>query len=318
MSRDNQARKWQITLNKPLEKGYDHAKIREELSQIKSLMYYCMADEAGQTHHTHIYIVCSSAIRFSTLKNRFPEAHLEIARGSSEQNFQYISKTGKWKNDHKHGTQIPGTFEQHGEMPIERPGARSDLADLYDLIKSGASNFEIMEQSPEYLLHTDKIERVRQIIKAEEFKEIFRELEVIYIYGKTGIGKTRYVMEKHGYSNVYRITDYVHPFDNYKGEDVILFDEYHGQLKLTDMLNYLDGYPLDLPCRYSNKQACYTKVYIVSNISFEAQYGNFKLEQPNTWNALKRRIHSFIAFDNDQNPLNYFREKCGQYQNKLQ
>ncbi|CAH1215710.1 hypothetical protein PAECIP111893_04011 [Paenibacillus plantiphilus] len=80
-------------------------------------------------------------------------------------------------------------------MPVERPGARNDLADLYDLIKSGASNYEIMEQSPEYLLHTDKIERVRQIIKAEQFKEVFRELEVTYMWGKTGIGKTRHVME---------------------------------------------------------------------------------------------------------------------------
>lgn len=145
-------------------------------------------------------------------------------------------------------------------------------------------------------MHTDKIERVRQIIKAEEFKDKFRELTVTYIWGKTGVGKTRHVMEKYGYSNVYRVTDYVHPFDNYKGEEVILFDEYRGQLKIHDMLNYLDGYPLELPCRYSNKQACYTKVYIISNISFEQQYPNIKVEQINTWNALKRRIHRFELF----------------------
>ncbi|WP_148501016.1 P-loop NTPase family protein [Paenibacillus rubinfantis] len=103
------------------------------------------------------------------------------------------------------------------------------------MIKSGASNYQIMESAPEYLLHTDKIERVRQIIKAEEYKDKFRELEVAYIWGKTGVGKTRHVMEKFGYQNVYRVTDYIHPFDNYKGEDVILFDEFRGQLKIHDM-----------------------------------------------------------------------------------
>ncbi len=57
------------------------------------------------------------------------------------------------------------------------------------------------------------------------------------------------------------------------------------------MLNYLDGYPVELPCRYANKQACYTKVYILSNIPFEQQYPNIQAEQPETWLALKRRIH---------------------------
>jgi len=292
MPRDSQARKWQITINVPLEKGYDHAKIKELLSELKSLIYFCMADEAGQTHHTHIYIVCVSAVRFSTLKNKFPEAHLEIAKGTSEQNRDYISKSGKWEKDKKHGTQIPGTFEEYGEMPIERPGARNDLADLYDKIRSGASNYEIMDESPEYLFHIDKIERARQVVKAEEFKEKFRELNVSYLWGKTGVGKTRLVMEKYGYSNVYRVTDYIHPFDAYKGEDVILFDEFRSQIKIHDMLNYLDGYPIELPCRYSNKQACYTKVYIISNISFDQQYRNLKIEQPQTWLALKRRIHN--------------------------
>lgn len=214
MTRDSQSRKWQLTINAPLEKGYDHSKIKELLSELKSLVYFCMADEAGQTHHTHIYINCSSAVRFSSLKNKFPEAHLEIAKGTSEQNRDYITKSGKWEDDKKHGTQIPGTFEEYGELPIERPGARNDLSDLYDRIHSGASNYEIMDESPEYLFHIDKIERARQVIRAEEFKDKFRELTVSYLWGKKGVGKTRHVMEKYGYSNVYRVTDYVHPFDN--------------------------------------------------------------------------------------------------------
>ena len=79
IANDSQSRKWQITINNPLDKGYDHARIVEELAKIKSCVYWCMSDEIGSTHHTHIYIACSSAVRFSTLKNRFNGAHLEIA-----------------------------------------------------------------------------------------------------------------------------------------------------------------------------------------------------------------------------------------------
>lgn len=299
MTRDTQSRKWHITINNPIDKGFSHDKIKETLGSFKSLIYYCMADEAGQTHHTHVYIFCSSAVRFSTMKNKFPEAHLEIAKGTSEQNRDYIQKSGKWENDTKHGTIIPGTFEEYGEMPIERPGARNDLADLYDMIKSGASNYEIIEQAPEHLMHIDRIERARQIIKAEEFKDTFRNLEVTYIFGPTGMGKTRSVMEKYGYSNVYRVTDYTHPFDSYKGEDVILLDEYRGQFKPSMLLVLLDGYPCELPCRYANKQACYTKVYIISNEPFEKLYPETRMKNPYTWAALRRRIHD-IQFINGQ------------------
>jgi len=308
--KDSQSRKWQITLNNPIDKGYTHDKIKERIDKLNSIIYWCMADEVGTRHHTHIYIAFTNGVRFSTLKNRFNEAHLEIARGTSEQNRDYIAKSGKWENDKKHGTNIAGTFEEYGEIPIERQGARNDLADLYDMIKSGASNYQIMEETPEFMFHLDKIERARQTIKAETYKDIFRTMEVTYIWGETGTGKTRNILEEYGYSNVYRVTDYTHPFDAYKGEDVIVFDEYHSQFKIQDMLNYLDGYPMELPCRYTNKQACYTKAYIISNIELSEQYPIIMISQTNTWNAFIRRIHKIIKFPHDTKQEEALIQEC--------
>ena len=79
-------------------------------------------------------------------------------------------------------------------------------------------------------------------------------------------------MDRYGDGNVYRVTNYKHPFDGYKGEPVILFDEFRSSLPLPDMLNYLDVYPLMLPSRYADRVACYTRVFIVSNIPLEEQY----------------------------------------------
>ena len=107
------------------------------------------------------------------------------------------------------------------------------------------------------------------------------------------------VMEKYGYSAVYRVTDYSHPFDGYKGQDVIIFEEFRSSLSIGDMLNYLDGYPLELPCRYANKVACYTKVYMISNIPLEQQYRNVQVDNPETWNAFRRRIKQVQHKTND-------------------
>ena len=293
---DTQCRKWQITINNPVDKGYTHTRIAEELQAMKSLVYYCMADEAGQTHHTHAYVAFFSAVRFSTLKSHFPEAHLEAARGSSAQNRDYICKEGKWAADKKHGTKIAGTFEEWGEIPAEQQGRRTDIDYLYELVKEGAGDLEILEAYPRAMMYLDKIERVRQTLKAEKYAVEFRLLEVIYIWGPTGTGKTRGVMEQYGYDKVCRVTDYDHPFEKYHGEDVLIFDEYRSQVKMFEMLNYLDGYPLQLPCRYANRTACYTKVYLISNIPLEQQYKNIQYDEPATWAAFRRRIHKVIEY----------------------
>ena len=216
-----------LTVNSPKEE-WSHDKIKEILGML-NLRYYCMADEIGleeQTYHTHIFfVVRTSAIRFSTVKKLFPTAHIEPAQGSSEENRNYIQKSGKWENDAKGETSVEGTFEEWGELPKEKPGERTDLAVLYQLVKDGFSNFEIMETNANFILNLDKIEKARQAVREQQYRDTFRELETIYIWGKTGTGKTRGVMEKYSYSSVYRVTDYSHPFDSYAGEDVLLLDD---------------------------------------------------------------------------------------------
>ncbi len=210
-----------------------------------------------------------------------------MCNGTAQENMEYVSKTGKWEKDKKHETCVPDTFEEHGEMPVERKGRKSDIDDIYVMLKDGLSNYQIMEQIPESLLNLDKIEIARQTIIQEKYKDHWRNLDICYIYGATGTGKTRSVMDKYGYSNVFRVTDYSHPFDNYKGQDVVIFEEFRSSVKLSDMLNYLDGYPLELPCRYANKYACYTKVFLISNIPLTDQYSDDRTENTS---AFIRRI----------------------------
>ncbi len=103
-------------------------------------------------------------------------------------------------------------------------------------------------------------------------------------------------MEKFGYSNVYRITNYKHPFDQYQGQDVIVFEEFQSSLPINQMLIYLDGYPIALPCRYADKIACYTKVYILSNIDIGEQYIDVQHHYQETWKAFLRRINTIKVF----------------------
>lgn len=214
---DKQSRKWQLTINSPADKGLDHEAIKKTLEEFKSLVYWCMADEVGldtQTPHIHIYMTLRSPAKFSLVKKRFPEAHIEAVKGTAQENRDYIRKEGKWTNDPKADTSVPGTFEEWGEMPEEPgQGARSDIAEIYRQIDEGMSNAEIMAANPDSAKHIHIMDKVRQDILEARYKDTWRDLDVTYLFGPTETGKTRGVMEAQGYGNVYRVTDYNHPLE---------------------------------------------------------------------------------------------------------
>lgn len=306
---DKQSRKWQLTINNPQTHNLDHDYIKQVLGQFKNCVYWCMSDEIATTgtYHTHLFMVLKSPAKFSTVKKRFPEAHIEAAKGTVQENRDYVQKSGKWAEDEKADTSVPGTFEESGEPPDEPgQGVRTDITQLYHLIaEEGMSNAQVMEQNPELAAHIGKMDKIRQDILEARYRETWRDLDVTYIWGQTATGKTRGVMEKHGYSNVYRVTDYSHPFDRYAQEPVLLLDEFRSNLLIGDMLDYLDGYPLALPARYANRQACFDTVYIISNIDLREQYPNIQGTDAETWRAFLRRIHRVIEYRKDGAPIDH-------------
>ena len=55
--KDTMTRKWQITINNPKEKGMTHDYIVQKISELKSVIYWCMADEVargGYISHTYL------------------------------------------------------------------------------------------------------------------------------------------------------------------------------------------------------------------------------------------------------------------------
>lgn len=308
-----QGRKWQITINNPLEHGFDHDAIKIALHAFKGLLYYCLCDEEGdecQTRHTHVFFVLRNPCTAERVNNLFPKMHRERAVGTSEENRAYVLKDGTKYNkqsdghysytdsggkDHE-GINFSDTFEEWGEMPQEQQGKSKASEIIVSMVKDGASSMEIVNTVAVAYKDLDKIDRMRSMYRDAEFSTKWRNLEVTYIYGPTGAGKTRSVMDTYGYDMVYRVTDYHHPFDTYDGQDVIIFEEFRGGLKHGDMLNYLDGYPLLLPCRYYNRQACYTKAFIITNLKPDELYTGV---DDASRRAFFRRIGNIIRYNAD-------------------
>lgn len=303
MAANTQSRKWALTINNPQDCGLDH----ETLAQILHRFcpgYFCMADEIATTgtFHTHVFLYAPSPVRFSTVKNRFPTAHIERAYGSAKENRDYIRKEGKWADDRKAETSVAGSFMEWGTLPKEGEEKDPKMHKLLQNVKGGLSTTEIIDETPSFAFKSRDIDALRQTYLAERFRRENRALEVCYLFGASGSGKTRSIFEKYPAEAICRITDYGRNgvrFDAYHGQDVLVFEEFASQIEIADMLNFLDVYPLMLPARYNDRVACYTKVCITSNLPLSAQYSFTQIHSRETWRAFLRRIHRVIEFRRD-------------------
>ena len=64
-------------------------------------------------------------------------------------------------------------------MPVERQGARNDLADLVSMIASGMSDYQIIQEMPEAMLQLDKISQTRQVLISETARKVWRDISVM-------------------------------------------------------------------------------------------------------------------------------------------
>jgi hypothetical protein len=276
------SRNWVLTINHQKKLRYDNDELLKIIQDIPSISFTAFQLEQGEqgTLHHQAYLHFKNAKTFDSIKKAFPLSHIEEMRGSSDQAITYCTKEE---------TRV-GESVMWGEVPEQ--GKRNDYIEINNMLVNGATNDDIRRRFPtQYFLNRNKIEAVRQDLLEERFGYEYRYLSVIYMHGSTGIGKSRYVVEKYGYQNCYRISNYKNPFDTYKGEDVIVFEEFRESLPIEQMLEYLDGYPSRLPARYNDKVACYTKVYVISNWDFNKQYSRTKRNDIETYNAFERRFN---------------------------
>ena len=98
------------------------------------LSYIIVGHEVGDsgTPHLQIYFQLAKAVRFNTIRSWdvFSRMHLESARGSDEDNFQYCSKQGNY-------------FEI-GTRKHNKPGIRTDLLSVKKATDNGESYVSLL------------------------------------------------------------------------------------------------------------------------------------------------------------------------------
>lgn len=307
-----------VTMENYQKHGLDHDSICKIISGFKSLLYGCFDLEISTNGvpHSHAYLVFANQVRVTTVKNAFGDfVHIEKARGSHAQCLAYCEKSGESNADKKE-TQIEGSFWETGERPLDRSEKRESVwANVYELAKEGEmSALEILEEYPSLSNQLSKVEALVEKFKAQKSKRQWRKIEVIILYGATATGKTTWVYEQYGLENVYRVTDYDHPYDSYSGEETICYDEadfWADCMNLSTILQLTDKFPLGaaLSRRYNNLVPEFDTCVFISN---EDPNEFYPFAPAKKWNALLRRVSHIYRFDGigkvvEEDKTNYIR-----------
>jgi len=276
-------RAWCFTLNNPTENEIEG--VREGL---QAALRGCFGHEVAESGTPHLqgYLEFKHAVTLTSCKKRIgsDRAHLEVRRGTPFEAWSYCAKDGQ--------------FEEWGDAPLEDEDPNDSWGLALRMLEEGGNVLDVLRRWPGHIRSIGALERAKVAIENAE-TGVWRNLEVTYISGEPGCGKTRMVMENEGYGAVYRVRKGNNPWDGYDGQEAVLFDEFRSDFKLAAMLEWLDGYPVALPARYTDRIAKFTRVYIVSNWTLKEQYPTVQESDPITWQALLRRIHQVFRMDGE-------------------
>jgi hypothetical protein len=275
-------RNWAFTWYQNEESIMDSETIKmnfDNIGEVRYLIFQLERSERADKSHYQGVVIFKNAVRFNSIKAVFHTMHLDHINGNLIDSINYAKKTQ---------TRVNGPYE-YGEIPNK--GKRSDLYAIHEMLEDGNTLEDIRKVHPtQFLIYQNNIKAYYLDVTTKNFQYSNRKLKVLFIYGKTGVGKSRFVLSLFDRSKIYRVTDYNNPFDEYINEPVIVLDEFRGQFDISYLLNLLDIYPLKLKARYNNKIACFDWVFIISNQPLEKIYSKIKMSDLETFKALIRRI----------------------------
>ena len=144
------------------------------------------------------------------VKKLLPRAHLEVCRGSSEENIAYCSKDGQILEFGER----PMTPKEKGEK------VRAKWREVVDLAVSGDLD-PIQQDHPQvYLAHYSSLKKI-----AKDHMKRPRDLDTVcgeWHYGAAGTGKTTAVRDAHPDAYIKSRDKW---WDGYNGEPVVILDD---------------------------------------------------------------------------------------------
>lgn len=275
----NRCRAWCYTLNNPTSESIELLRSGQLFKDL-ACRYMVSQVETGEagTPHVQGYVYFTHRKSFSQVRDLLPSgSHIEAARGSAEQNRVYCTKSQG---------RLQGPFE-FGRIP--RQGERTDIKDAMTLVKNGVRRRQIAETYPNtWCRYWKALAQYRLLCsKKRDWKT-----RVVYVYGPTGTGKSRFAAT---FKNAYWKPSGTKWFDGYQNEPVVVMDEMNkAWFSFDTFKRLLDRYPMIVEPKLGGMNFDAHTIIITSNVEPKQLYRKLFDYRPNAYLELIRRIDVLI------------------------
>lgn len=242
MDKEIRSRAWCLTIN-----NFEEEEL-ETIKGLKGIVYAIVGNEVAPetgTRHLQVYLHYKNATKFTTLKKKFPTAHIEPAKGTAEQNKIYCSKEA--------------VIYETGELP--KQGKRTDIEEIRDVLNEGGKMRDIIP-----------IAKSCQSVRMAEIHLSYFETKrdwkpkVRWFWGATGTGKshTAHQMMEDPYVAM-TSAKWWQGYDAH--EEVIIDDMRKDFCKYHELLRMLDRYAFQVECKGGSRQFVARHIIITSCFS---------------------------------------------------
>lgn len=283
--------------------------VEEIIKRLKNVSYVIIGLEVGKegTEHIQGYFEVPNPRVVGGLSKALKCAHLEPRNGTRDQAITYCKKDGKFLE-----------WYATPDQPPPGQGARTDLKELVSAIRDGLKVDDIVIENPAiYHQYGRTFNKVEDLAMRRKYRT--EMTTCIWYWGPTGVGKSHVAFD--GYSPT---THYVYPNDNgwwdgYAQQEVVILNDFRGEIPYNEMLQMIDKYPHWVRRRGREPLPFTTKHVIVTsalppNYVYQMQHTQDSIAQ------LLRRVHvvHLNEFYIDENLGTELKSSEGNSSNKLQ
>lgn len=243
---------------------------------MQHIEYIILQEERGHeegTLHWQGFMILKDKKRLSWMKRHIhPTAHFEVTKGTNEQARDYCKKED---------TYTGGLRLEEGKFPErEKAGKASErleraAAELDDIKEGYKRPRDVPSMT---LLQCGFIPAYKELT-ADILGPYRPELKIITMVGPPATGKS-YCIQRYFPGHGRCICGNNGVWFQNPLADVMVFEEFCGQIQLQRMLQYLDPYPLALEVKGGMRPAMYSIVIITSNTPPSGWYKGDEAGQP--------------------------------------
>lgn len=216
-------------------------------------------ENENKTEHYHIYVSFKNPIRWTWLKNIFPRADIEIAHKPALACCRYVAKQGFYMS---FGS-IPDVATGNKQGTRRQREAENDLAREEVIRKIRRGEMRFMDLTDEQILDT-KLVRAAKDASSLTQGPLRPDVYICCFVSPTGWGKSYSIWETFQHVASVEFGGSQEWFLDAE-RDVMLFDEFCGQVRCQKMLKYLDMYPISLPIKGGHRPCYWKLIFICSN-----------------------------------------------------